>query len=104
MLTKLKALAVKAAAAVKAARQTATTVAGFAAQLVALGVLHGTALTVAQGVLAVATILGVHVAAKSAAKAAARAQVGAAIATLAQHTASATVATQELNDTIRNLS
>lgn len=77
MLAKLKALAARTSAALKAAKQTATTVAGFAAQLLALGVLHGTALTVAQGILALATILGVHVAAKAAAKAAAQAAISA---------------------------
>lgn len=42
------------------ARKTAATVAGFVAQGIALGVLHGTLLTVAQGVLAVLTAAGVY--------------------------------------------
>lgn len=42
------------------ARKTAATVVGFVAEGIALGVLHGTALSVAQGVLAVATALGVY--------------------------------------------
>lgn len=64
MLAKLKALLVK-------FRTVATVVAGFAVQVVALGVLNGTALHIVQAVLAVATILGAHAAQVTAVKAAA---------------------------------
>lgn len=45
-------------------REALTALAGLAAQGVALGVLHGNALTAAQWVLGVATVLGVHAASK----------------------------------------
>ena len=65
MLAKLKALLIK-------FRTVATVVAGFAAQVVALGVLNGTALHVVQAVLAVATVVGAHAAQVTSVKAAAK--------------------------------
>ena len=63
MLSKIKALLAK-------FRTVAAVVAGFAAQVVALNVLSGTALHVVQAVLAIATIVGAHAAQSSAVKAA----------------------------------
>ena len=53
-------------------RTVAAVVAGFAAQVVALNVLNGTALHVVQAVLALATILGAHAATNATVKAAAK--------------------------------
>ena len=58
MLSKISALLNKAKALVAKFRVAAAVVAGFAAQVVALNVLSGTALHVVQAVLAVATLLG----------------------------------------------
>ena len=67
-------LLIKAKALVAKFRVAAAVVAGFAAQIVALNVLSGTALHVVQAVLAVATLLGAqatHTAAVKAARVAA---------------------------------
>lgn len=63
-------LIVKAKALLAKFRTVAAVVAGFAAQIVALNVLSGTALHIVQAVLALATIVGAHAAQSSAVKAA----------------------------------
>lgn len=65
-------LLIKAEALLAKFRTVAAVVAGFAAQVVALNILSGTALHVVQAVLAVATIVGAHAAQSSAVKAAVR--------------------------------
>lgn len=59
-LAKLTALAAKARAAVARARKTAVTVATLLGQVVAFGLLDGTALHYAQLALGLATVLGVY--------------------------------------------
>lgn len=72
MLSKIKALFGKAKAALARVRSTVAVVAGVAAEIVSMGLLHGTALHVVEAVIAAAAVLGVHVATKATVKAAAK--------------------------------
>lgn len=63
-MTKLAASLAKVKALLANAKPTITVVAGIASQAIALGLLNGTALTIAQAILAAATVVGVHVTAR----------------------------------------
>lgn len=84
MLTKIKALYARVKTELAHARSTVAVVAGIAAEAVATGTIHGTALWIAQAILAVATAVGVHVTTKTTVKAGMQAAGDAAKAALAE--------------------